>query len=141
MESAYGVGRRQSGGVATLGAAQSGKRKEHHGEAQPKGIAAAAAAAGPAKKTEMEVETMSALGTKVETTLDNVRSQVESQFSEVIDAGFGSLKTTLLGLLGAFMVLENDLMSGDWLPQNISDVKTWIFAGVLAGLGIYSKSR
>jgi len=84
---------------------------------------------------------MSDLGTKVETTLDNVRSQVESQFSEVIDAGFGSLKTTLLGLLGAFMVLENDLMSGDWLPQNISDVKTWIFAGVLAGLGIYSKSR
>ena len=73
--------------------------------------------------------------------LDTVKTQIHDQFGEILDSGVGSLKTTIAGAVAAFMVLQERLMDGAVLPENMSDIKNIVYAGALLALGVYSRTK
>ena len=64
--------------------------------------------------------------------IEDLKDQVHEQFSEVIDAGIGSLKTTLAGLL---TMTKNDVLNDNYLWEN------WVVGGAILVIGLYSRSR
>jgi hypothetical protein len=67
--------------------------------------------------------------------IEDLKDQVHEQFSEVIDAGIGSLKTTLAGLVGFLTMTKNDVLNDNYLWEN------WVVGGAILVIGLYSRSR